>query len=29
MTNATNEAIIETRKLKELRLKLLIETKGE
>jgi len=29
MNNATNDAIVEVRKMKELRLKLLLETKGE
>jgi hypothetical protein len=29
MNNATEAAIVETRKMKELRLKLLLETKGE
>jgi hypothetical protein len=29
MNNATNAAIVEVRKMKELRLKLLLETKGE
>jgi hypothetical protein len=29
MNNATEAAITETRKMKELRLKLLLETKGE
>ena len=29
MNNATNAAIVEVRKMKELRLKLLLETQGE